>query len=56
MVPKPSIQIAFCEFVEPLIDEQFVNNTQNNDLAIIRDTLLPKLLSGEIDLTNEVVE
>ena len=56
LVPKPSIQIAFCEFVEPLIDEQFVNNTQNNDLAIIRDTLLPKLLSGEIDLTNEVVE
>jgi len=56
LVPTPSIQITFCEFVEPLIDEQFVNNTQNNDLAIIRDTLLPKLLSGEIDLTNEVVE
>lgn len=56
LVPTPSIQIAFCEFVEPLLDEQFVNNTQNSDLAIIRDTLLPKLLSDEINLITSEVE
>lgn len=45
----------FDALVAPLLQNIETNVRQNIELATLRDTLLPKLLSGEIDLTSEVV-
>ncbi|EMN7214026.1 restriction endonuclease subunit S [Vibrio vulnificus] len=44
----------FDALVAPLLQNIETNVRQNIELATLRDTLLPKLLSGEIDLTSEV--
>ena len=38
----------FDAFVQPMINQIKINSNQSRTLASIRDTLLPKLLSGEI--------
>ena len=38
----------FAKFVEPMFKQIFSNCKQNRELSIIRDTLLPKLMNGEI--------
>lgn len=38
----------FAKFVEPLFKKIFSNCKQNRELSTIRDTLLPKLMNGEI--------
>lgn len=48
LVPPPEIISAFDGQVKPLADKINHNNSQSRILATIRDTLLPKLLSGEI--------
>jgi type I restriction enzyme S subunit len=50
LIPCKGIQIAFCRLVGTLLDAQFSKNTENIELTKLRDTFLPKLLSGEIDL------
>ena len=40
----------FAKFVEPLFKQIFSNCKQNRELSIIRDTLLPKLMNGEIEV------
>ena len=50
LVPPASVLRAFMEQVKPLHDRIAVNVRQNRRLASLRDTLLPKLLSGEIEL------
>jgi len=37
--------------IRPLIDIMIINEEENIQLANIRDSLLPKLLSGEIKLS-----
>jgi type I restriction enzyme S subunit len=46
--PMPEIAEAFCRVIEPLRRQQAVNDMQCHTLATLRDTLLPKLLSGEL--------
>ncbi|EGR0547567.1 restriction endonuclease subunit S [Vibrio cholerae] len=46
----------FNALVAPLLQNIEANVRQNIELASLRDTLLPKLLSGEINVTSEVVE
>jgi type I restriction enzyme S subunit len=41
---------AFGEIVEPLFRRMRIDRDQNHRLAGLRDALLPKLLSGEIDI------
>jgi type I restriction enzyme S subunit len=48
--PSPSIAEAFCQIVDPLRRQQANNEKQSGTLATLRDTLLPKLLSGEINI------
>ena len=46
-------QIKFKEFeknIKPLRDKIYQNELQNKTLEQLRDTLLPKLMNGEIDL------
>jgi len=47
-VPDEPLAAAFTACVRPLLDSIDANNKQTQTLAEVRDTLLPKLLSGEI--------
>lgn len=38
--------------IQPIVDELVVNKIQSRNLAGLRDVLLPKLMSGEIDVSN----
>ena len=42
----------FCKFVQPLFRTIFINCKENRRLSHLRDTLLPKIMSGEIDVSN----
>ncbi|WP_230083485.1 restriction endonuclease subunit S [Aerococcus tenax] len=50
---KPKIETirAFNKICEPMFNLQYKLNQQNNILNTLRDTLLPKLMSGEIDVS-----
>ncbi|MCE9792826.1 restriction endonuclease subunit S [Shewanella indica] len=58
LVPSEDILKSFDEVVKPLKSKIRANERQNLSLAALRDTLLPKLLSGEIELgtSEELVE
>lgn len=42
----------FNEFCRTIFDQVFANGKQTEQLATIRDTLLPKLMSGELDVSD----
>ena len=41
----------FTNMVKPIFEQQRCNNEESSRLAALRDTLLPKLMSGEIDVS-----
>jgi type I restriction enzyme S subunit len=47
--PRPLLEAMTCT-MSPLIDQLIANSIQSRSLAILRDMLLPKLLSGEMSL------
>ncbi len=47
-LPPTPIAAAFTKLVEPMLDCIHANLHQSRTLATLRDTLLPKLLSGEL--------
>ncbi len=47
---QPKILEAFHRISAPLFEQAEANRTQSRTLATLRDTLLPKLLSGELSL------
>lgn len=49
---RPEILAAFHETCGPLLEQAEANRIQSRTLATLRDTLLPKLLSGNITPTN----
>ena len=48
MLPPPEIGQAFARTIEPLFAQIRANTEQSRTLATLRDTLLPKLLNGEL--------
>ncbi|HFQ5055573.1 TPA: restriction endonuclease subunit S [Vibrio vulnificus] len=50
VVPTGEVLSAYQKLVKPLYDAITSNARQNEQLSSLRDTLLPKLLSGEIKL------
>lgn len=48
LIPSPEELTAMTEQVEPLIQKIIANNIQINTLIKLRDSLLPKLMSGEV--------
>ena len=42
----------FNNLVKPMFDEIVLRSNENNDLANIRDTLLPKLMSGKLNVSD----
>ena len=51
IVPKEKEIVDFEEKMIPLHNMISVNNQENQRLAALRDTLLPKLMNGEIDVS-----
>ena len=49
--PQPELN-AFNELIRPLFDQIRQNQDQNKALASMRDALLPKLMSGKIDVSD----
>jgi len=49
--PQPELD-AFNELIRPLFDQIRQNQDQNKALAAMRDALLPKLMSGEVDVSS----
>lgn len=53
VVPDQQIIDEADRIFEPLIDSMILKRVENRKLAIVRDTLLPKLMSGEIEVPME---
>ncbi len=52
MLPPIGIQEKFASVTSPLYEKIEQNNQENEKLSALRDTLLPKLMSGEINVDN----
>jgi type I restriction enzyme S subunit len=52
MIPDQQTITQFNKFSEPLLKQQQNLEAENRRLAEIRDSLLPRLMSGELDVTN----
>jgi len=52
VIPASKDLESFNELIKPLFDQIRQNTDQNKALAQIRDALLPKLMSGEIDVSD----
>ena len=52
IVPSTELISQFDEIIRPLFDQISANCFEINKLEHLRDTLLPKLMNGEIDLDN----
>ena len=50
-VPEQSLCAEFDVFAEPILKQQETLERENRDLAALRNALLPKLMSGEIDVS-----
>jgi len=50
LVPTDDEMITFTEIQSPIIDKIIANNKQLKKIVAIRETLLPKLMSGEIQV------
>ena len=51
LIPDSETLAKFNEFCGPLFGQQQMLERQNQSLAALRDSLLPKLMSGEIDVS-----
>ena len=51
IIPAYSIMERFTKTVNPLYECVLANKSENQHLDSLRDTLLPKLMSGEIDVS-----
>lgn len=49
LIPPADQVIAFDNYCKSIFNQVFANGKQNEHLAVLRDTLLPKLISGELD-------
>jgi len=49
-VPRPSIVHAYEELISPVMGRIKNNSLESRTLAALRDSLLPKLLSGEVEV------
>lgn len=51
-LPEQETLTSFCNAGQSILDAICNNCKENNTLAALRDTLLPKLMSGEIDVSD----
>ena len=55
-VPNESLLNHAEKILSPLVEKQIINKLEIFELQKTRDTLLPKLLSGEIDVSDLSLE
>lgn len=54
--PKAAQLEEFSKLIEPLVVKIVSNNQENEKLAKLRDTLLPKLMSGELPIHDDCIK
>lgn len=52
LVPSQEIVTLFTATVEPIFEKIWFNQNENEKLSSLRDTLLPKLMTGELDVSD----
>lgn len=52
LIPSQEIVTLFTTTVEPIFEKIWANQSENEKLSSLRDTLLPKLMSGELDVSD----
>ena len=52
MLPPDSVIEEFCQIVSPMYDMISKNTIENQSLAQARDIMLPKLMNGELDVSD----
>lgn len=52
IIPALSVMIKFDKIVSPMFEKMLQNQKENLKLTSLRDTLLPRLMSGELDVSN----
>jgi len=52
LIPPVDKVLAFDDYCKAIFNQIFANGKQNEHLAVLRDTLLPKLMSGELDVSD----
>ena len=48
--PNRTVLAAFDRHIAPIFDKAFTNTIESRNISTLRNTLLPKLLSGELDV------
>ena len=56
LVPSKKIMTRFCQFADNFEQQAELYSTQNTLLRRTRDLLLPKLISGDIDVSNLTIQ
>ena len=51
VIPNKDTMTVFTELITPIFEKMWANEGENDSLAKIRDTLLPKLMCGKIDVS-----
>ena len=52
VIPDKETMTAFTALITPMFEKMWANEEENDSLAKIRDALLPKLMSGEVDVSS----
>nr|WP_142412552.1 restriction endonuclease subunit S [Clostridium sp. Marseille-P7770] len=52
LIPPVNKVIAFDDYCKSIFNQIFANGKQNGYLAVLRDTLVPKLMYGELDVSD----
>src|SRR5690554_1767723 len=56
LIPSKNVLLAFEELSNSLFDSIINNSKENQELTLLRDTLLPKLISGELEVAEVMAE
>lgn len=56
LIPSKNVLLAFEELSNSLFDSIINNSKENQELTKLRDTLLPKLISGELEVAEVMAE
>jgi len=56
IVPDKDVIHEFDKIIKPVFDKINQNNIQTKTLSTLRDSLLPKLMSGELRVPEEIVK
>ena len=52
LIPPVDKIVVFDDYCKSIFSQIFTNGKQNEHLSMLRDILLPKLMSGELDVSN----